>query len=196
MNFEHVVYFDNILYAISGQASRWVISLERTVKGKPCVLFTSYNVHTLWDILIILFSLYQVRYARKFVLCKNGCSPLLTVLSFLPSIFGWSCKITLAYYLSYLNTKVLKELILKKSANDNVSMKSYPACKELNLVLSQLLTFANSLDPDQARQNIGPDLDRNCLTLRWYSWKNFFRKSWFWTKISRRQKNMKNYPEY
>ena len=25
--------------------------------------------------------------------------------------------------------------------------------------------FANSLDPDQARQNVGPDLDTNCLTL-------------------------------
>ena len=28
-----------------------------------------------------------------------------------------------------------------------------------------LRTFAHSLDPDQARQNIGPDLDPNCLTL-------------------------------
>ena len=27
-----------------------------------------------------------------------------------------------------------------------------------------LKTFANSLDPDQARQNAGPDLDPNCLT--------------------------------
>ena len=28
-----------------------------------------------------------------------------------------------------------------------------------------LITFANSLDPDQARQNVGPDLDPNCLKL-------------------------------
>ena len=28
-----------------------------------------------------------------------------------------------------------------------------------------LITFANSLDPDQDRQNIGPDLDPNRLTL-------------------------------
>ena len=28
-----------------------------------------------------------------------------------------------------------------------------------------LITFANSLDPDQARQNVGPDLDPNFLTL-------------------------------
>ena len=27
-----------------------------------------------------------------------------------------------------------------------------------------LLTFANSLDPDQAQRFVGPDLDSNCLT--------------------------------
>ena len=27
-----------------------------------------------------------------------------------------------------------------------------------------LITFANSLDPDQALQNVGPDLDPNCFT--------------------------------
>ena len=27
------------------------------------------------------------------------------------------------------------------------------------------ITFANSLGPDQARQNSGPDLDPNCMTL-------------------------------
>ena len=39
-----------------------------------------------------------------------------------------------------------------------------------------LITFANILDPDQARQNVGPDLDPNCLTLRCYSWKMFLKK--------------------
>ena len=33
--------------------------------------------------------------------------------------------------------------------------------------------FANSLDPDQARQNVGPDLDANCLTLMVFL-KDFF----------------------
>ena len=28
-----------------------------------------------------------------------------------------------------------------------------------------LISFANSLDPDQDRQNVGPDLDPNGLTL-------------------------------
>ena len=31
-----------------------------------------------------------------------------------------------------------------------------------------LKTFANSLDPDQVQQNVGPDLDQNCLTPGWY----------------------------
>ena len=34
------------------------------------------------------------------------------------------------------------------------------------------MTFANSLDPDQAQHVVGPDLDPNCLTLWWY----FFEK--------------------
>ena len=28
-----------------------------------------------------------------------------------------------------------------------------------------LISLTNSLDPDQDRQNVGPDLDPNCLTL-------------------------------
>ena len=28
-----------------------------------------------------------------------------------------------------------------------------------------LITFANRLGPDQDQQNVGPDLDPNCLTL-------------------------------
>ena len=34
-----------------------------------------------------------------------------------------------------------------------------------------LITFANSLDPDQVQLNVGPDLDPSCLTHWWY-WKN------------------------
>ena len=32
-----------------------------------------------------------------------------------------------------------------------------------------VITFANNLDPDQARRNVGPDLDPNCLTPWLYS---------------------------
>ena len=33
------------------------------------------------------------------------------------------------------------------------------------------MTFANSLDPDQAWQNVGPDPDPNCLTPERKFWK-------------------------
>ena len=32
--------------------------------------------------------------------------------------------------------------------------------------MSSLIVFANSLGPDQARQNVGPDLVSKCLTLK------------------------------
>ena len=40
--------------------------------------------------------------------------------------------------------------------------KSFPASCD---ICRLLITFANSLEPDQAQQNVGPDLDPNCLTL-------------------------------
>ena len=45
------------------------------------------------------------------------------------------------------------------------------------------MTLANSLDPDQAKQNVGPDLGPNCLTLtlmvlvKFFSKVNFEKKS-------------------
>ena len=42
------------------------------------------------------------------------------------------------------------------------SINSFPASGNFCLLL---ITFANSLDLDQARQNVRPDLDPNCLTL-------------------------------
>ena len=41
-----------------------------------------------------------------------------------------------------------------------------------------LITFANSLDPDQdwVRQNIGPDLDPNCFDADGIFLKEFFKK--------------------
>ena len=40
--------------------------------------------------------------------------------------------------------------------------KSFPASGDF---CRPLITFDKSLDPDQARQNVEPDLDLNCLTL-------------------------------
>ena len=62
-------------------------------------------------------------------------------------------------------------ILIRKSTACNslkMSLNSFPASGNFCRLL---ITFANSLNPDQAQQNIGPDLDPNCLTLWWYSWK-------------------------
>ena len=43
------------------------------------------------------------------------------------------------------------------------------------LTLCLLVSSSNSLDPVQTRQNVGPDLDPNCLTLMVFL-KEFFKK--------------------
>ena len=43
-----------------------------------------------------------------------------------------------------------------------IYLNTSPANK---IVCHLLITFANNLDPDQARHFVGPDLDSNCLTL-------------------------------
>ena len=53
------------------------------------------------------------------------------------------------------------------------SLYLFPLCGDFDPLL---ITFANSLDPDEARQNVGPDLDPNCLTLWRYSRKIFLKK--------------------
>ena len=42
-----------------------------------------------------------------------------------------------------------------------VTVNSFPTSGDF---CHLLISFSNSLDPDQARQNVGPDLDPNCLT--------------------------------
>ena len=39
----------------------------------------------------------------------------------------------------------------------------------LYLLVSPLIIFENTFEPDQARRNVGPDLDQKCLTNVWYS---------------------------
>ena len=56
-----------------------------------------------------------------------------------------------------------------------------------------LLIFANSFDPDQDRQDVGPDLDPNCLTLTVFL-KDFFFKDNFEKKSADDNKSMKNDP--
>ena len=57
-----------------------------------------------------------------------------------------------------------------------------------------LITFANRLEPNQAWQNVGPDLDPNCLTLMVFL-KGLFKKVDFLkNQQTTKKKNMKNYP--
>ena len=109
-----------------------------------------------------------------------------------------------------------KILILKKISRRQKIMKNYPACHGLwyisgcyiskmsylrqgeisywrLLIEVMLITFANSLDPNQVRHKVRPDLGPICLTLWWHTWKNFL-KILILKKICRRQKIMKNYP--
>ena len=58
-----------------------------------------------------------------------------------------------------------------------------------------LITFANSLDPGQARHAVGPDLAPNYLIVWWYSLNNFLKKL-ILKKISRQQKSMQNYTQH
>ena len=56
-----------------------------------------------------------------------------------------------------------------------------------------LITFANSLDPDQDWQKVGPDLDPKYLTLI-YSWKKYFEKVNFEKKVNRGQQKHEKLP--
>ena len=51
-----------------------------------------------------------------------------------------------------------------------------------------LITFANTLDSDQDRQNFGSDLDPICLTCQSWSGSNLFAKAWKMTQHARVQK--------
>ena len=60
----------------------------------------------------------------------------------------------------------LKEKIDETEANIKAQMNKVSNTIELFAYWCRLLIiFANNLYPDQARQNVGPDLDPNCLTL-------------------------------
>ena len=76
-----------------------------------------------------------------------------------------------------------KSWFLRKSADDKYHPKLMISSPTK---VSSTDKLSNSLNPVQARQNVGPDLDQICLTLWWYSWKNFSKKM-ILKKISRRQ---------
>ena len=57
------------------------------------------------------------------------------------------------------------------------------------------MRVSKNFDPDQAKHFVRTDLDLNCLTLWWYSWKNFL-KTFILKKIRRWQKSKNNYLTY
>ena len=59
-----------------------------------------------------------------------------------------------------------------------------------HLTLYLLITFANSLEPDQARQYVGSDLGSNCLTMVVFL-KEFFQKVNFEKKTADDKKHAK-----
>ena len=63
----------------------------------------------------------------------------------------------------------------KKKTSVSTSLKAVDSFPASGKFCHLLIIFANSLDPDQAPQNVGSDLNPNCLTLWWYSWKIFWK---------------------
>ena len=59
--------------------------------------------------------------------------------------------------------------------NNNCNILYSVGLKLFACLCRLLITFANSLDPDQAQHNVRPDLDSNCLTLMVFL-KEFFEK--------------------
>ena len=58
---------------------------------------------------------------------------------------------------------------MKLTFSQGFSQKVSTSCFVFNsLPAMSADNLANSLDPDQARQIVGPDLDQNCLTPGWY----------------------------
>ena len=58
-----------------------------------------------------------------------------------------------------------------------------------------LITFTNSLNPDQDRQNVGPDLDPNCLTLILFL-KETFENIILKERSADSNKSMHNFPAF
>ena len=60
-------------------------------------------------------------------------------------------------------TERLKNQIKQKKMCSLSDKKKFNFDLTLSLLVV-LITFANNLDPDQDRRNVGPDMDPNCLT--------------------------------
>ena len=67
--------------------------------------------------------------------------------------------------LHYFSRYICLNILNKFGNHINIVVHRLTLC----LRVSSADTFANRFDPDQATHKVGPDLDSNCLALRWYS---------------------------
>ena len=63
-----------------------------------------------------------------------------------------------------LLTPYLQNLIIPTSTHLNTNLSYQPETVSTCKCLILLIIFSNSSDPDQAQQNVEPDLGLNCLT--------------------------------
>ena len=81
---------------------------------------------------------------------------------------------------NYLDKRAVKPflldtLLIRENKKRSAFLSPLHTSKHFSCHCGMLATFANNLDPDQARQYVGPDLDLNCLSLR----NQFFFKVYF-----------------
>ena len=65
-------------------------------------------------------------------------------------------------FVYFFQVLIEKSKVRKFSCTDTIRFNSFLASRDFHHLL---LILANSLDPDQARQYVGPDLDPICLII-------------------------------
>ena len=118
-------------------------------------LVCAFVVHKLWktgfltsrSILAPAIHLYHLITLKLLLICLGFTHSLYQLL------------IPFANSLTQIRTDFLSVMIWIQTVRYSDSVPESGNCCHL------LITFANSLDPDQDRQNVCPDLDPNCLTL-------------------------------
>ena len=89
---------------------------------------------------------------------KGGLLPFLYPSHGLPRL-----RICYSQHFSQMEKLEPSEIDFSQGFSQKVS-KSFSVFNSLTASDHLLITFANSLDADQARQDVGPNLDPNCLT--------------------------------
>ena len=71
----------------------------------------------------------------------------------------------LLFFVRYINFESVKNSRQMKRYLFSVNLSLFYSLPNSRDFCRLLITFAKSLDPDQDRQNVGPDLDPNRLTI-------------------------------